>query len=313
MLIPEAQTLDKVERHRWDPVMWAMQLFKQPKGMGILCDPDHPAFKGFPTDFHSDWQWRSLLDQSEALVYMDMPAGFSPIIQVVPDFNTNLPMSLLMELSVEKGSLMICTIDLLNRDSDPLATNALLRSLLDYMGSSSFRPANGIPMEQLEELLAPSPSYGFESEQPDFSAAVVNIQAAGRATIGTNERWTPESKADEIIALGEDFTYHVDGSLFRDHNQGIWYDRDLKVSLTCTPGFSGSFYVFMKDQYEEGRAAHLWFCGQDKGQLLRYDRGGTWLKYAITPGMTAGGEILFRANTMNGPNATVRQIVLIAD
>ncbi|MCP5528738.1 MAG: glycoside hydrolase, partial [Verrucomicrobiales bacterium] len=28
-----------------------------PTTLGILCDPKHPALEGFPTDFHSNWQW----------------------------------------------------------------------------------------------------------------------------------------------------------------------------------------------------------------------------------------------------------------
>ena len=313
LLIPEAETLEKVEKHRWNPVFWAMQLFQQSKGMGILCDPDHPVFDAFPTGFHSDWQWRSLLDQSEALVYDYKSSRLDPVIQVVPDFNTNLPMSLLMETRAGKGSLVICTIDLLNREQDSLTTDALLASLLDYMDSPAFRPDARIQMEELDELLKATAPNSFTSEQPDLNKALVNVSAGILASIGTNKLWAPENGADLVDTLADGFSYHVDGSIFRDHNMGVWYERDLKVQVSCPAGFSGHFYVFLDDPYAEGRAAHLWFCGQDKGELRRYDRGGAWLEYRISPEMSAAGELIFLANTMNGPNSTVKQIVIVPD
>lgn len=39
------------------PAFWNMRLFNQVGTLGILCDPAHPAFDGFPTEAHSDWQW----------------------------------------------------------------------------------------------------------------------------------------------------------------------------------------------------------------------------------------------------------------
>ena len=48
------------------PAFWNMRLFNQVGTLGILCDPAHPAFDGFPTEAHSDWQWADLLGRFSA-------------------------------------------------------------------------------------------------------------------------------------------------------------------------------------------------------------------------------------------------------
>ncbi len=51
-------TADKTigEPNRFGSIFWGQLLFKQVSNLGLLVDPDHPAFSDFPTDYHSDWQ-----------------------------------------------------------------------------------------------------------------------------------------------------------------------------------------------------------------------------------------------------------------
>ncbi len=67
-----------------------------PGTLGILCDPNHPAFADFPTEFHSNWQWFNLLRNSRSMILDAMPAGYRPIVQVIDNSNVrrNLAMSL---------------------------------------------------------------------------------------------------------------------------------------------------------------------------------------------------------------------------
>ena len=42
-----------------------------PHTLGILCDPKHPLFTHFPTEYHSNWQWWELItrvEKSERLI-----------------------------------------------------------------------------------------------------------------------------------------------------------------------------------------------------------------------------------------------------
>ncbi len=313
LVIPEHKTLEHVELSRWNPVFWSYQLFTQPQVMGILCDPGHPALKEFPTDFHSDWQWRNLLDRSEALVIDKAPSGYLPIIQFVPDFNSNHRLSALMEARVGNGALMICNMDLLNNKEHPETASQLLRSILAYMQSRQFMSAPALGAEVVKDLLKVTPEYDHESEEPDASRAVIHIDAAAQATIGKPETWSELHEPDQVIALEKGFAYSVSGSVFKDHNQSVWFDNRLKICVNCPPGFKGSFYVCMKDEYSEGRAAHIYFCGQDKGPLRRYDRSGVWLRFEITPHMARSGELLFDARNDAGPNVTVQKLIVVPE
>ena len=59
-----------------------------PTTLGILCDPKHPAFAEFATDFHSKWQWWYLVTRAAPMILDNLPAGFQPTVQVIDDWFT---------------------------------------------------------------------------------------------------------------------------------------------------------------------------------------------------------------------------------
>ena len=44
-----------------------------PHTLGILCDPKHPVFSDFPTEFHSNWQWWDPVSHSQAMILDSFP------------------------------------------------------------------------------------------------------------------------------------------------------------------------------------------------------------------------------------------------
>ena len=100
LLFPSKKTLINVEPARWHPVFWSYQLFRQPETMGIVCDPNHPMFVNFPTEFYSNWQWRDLLDNSEALVLDGFDKKIKPVVQFVSDFVHSKKMSAILEAKI---------------------------------------------------------------------------------------------------------------------------------------------------------------------------------------------------------------------
>jgi len=128
----------------WSPVMFE----KEPGTMGMLCDPAHPALKGFPTDYYTDWQWARLLPKSRAAVLNALPA-VKPIVQPIDKFNRNDRLGSLFEVGVGKGRLMVCTFNLWDDiDARPEARQ-LLRSLYAYLSL----PASDLPTVSEAELL----------------------------------------------------------------------------------------------------------------------------------------------------------------
>jgi hypothetical protein len=141
LLLPDSGSLANVEKSGWLPVLWSYQLFNtQPVTMGILCNPGHPSLRDFPTAANADWQWRSLLDHSEALVLDDASSGLKPLVQFIPDFNNNKKLAAIFEARVGKGKLLVCTIHLQKIIKTNPEARQLMHSLLEYMKSDKFKP-----------------------------------------------------------------------------------------------------------------------------------------------------------------------------
>jgi hypothetical protein len=123
-----------------------------PGTQGILCDPKHPLFKAFPTEFHSNWQWWQLVKNSEAIVLDSTPQTFRPIVQVVDGFDRNHKLGLILEAKVGKGRLLICSIDLPGLQEHPEGRQ-LLSSLYRYAGSAAFNPQHALEAKTIKAMV----------------------------------------------------------------------------------------------------------------------------------------------------------------
>jgi len=165
LLLPELDRLAESVGGAFESDFWCWPMFRKaalrsgiepaPGTLGILCDPDHPAFAAFPTDFHSHWQWWHLLKNSRPIV-LDATAGtYRPIVQAIDNFARNHKLGVLFETRVGPGKLLICSIDLPGLQRKPQARQ-LLSSLLAYAASEKFTPTEEIAPAALDALL-PSP------------------------------------------------------------------------------------------------------------------------------------------------------------
>ncbi|MBE0655418.1 MAG: glycoside hydrolase family 2, partial [Bacteroidales bacterium] len=133
------------------PVFWSPVHFpNQPGTMGILCDPEHPVFSGFPTEFHSNWQWWDISKFSETLEIDSLKV--EPLVTVMDNFFKNRALTNLFEAKAGNGRLVFSSIDLVNHLDRRLATKQLKSSLLSYMNSGAFNPQFSISIEELEGL-----------------------------------------------------------------------------------------------------------------------------------------------------------------
>jgi len=123
-----------------------------PGTQGILCDPAHPLFRDFPTEFHTNWQWWQLVKHSRAMVLDDTPKAFRPIVQVIDGFDRNHKLGLICEARVGKGRLLICSIDLPGLQAHPEARQ-LLASIMRYLDSKAFNPVNELSPVVVREIV----------------------------------------------------------------------------------------------------------------------------------------------------------------
>lgn len=150
--------LTRVPRHfprgSFEPIFWNRFMFntQQRQTLGLLCDPQHPALKHFPTAFHSDWQWQDVVSRSRGIVMDDLPRELQPIVQVIDDWNTNRKLGLMFECRLGKGKLLVCAADLMNDLDERPAARQLRYSLLSYMTSDAFVAKVDVTVDQLRAL-----------------------------------------------------------------------------------------------------------------------------------------------------------------
>ena len=123
-----------------------------PGTQGFICDPKHPAFAHFPTEFHSNWQWWQIVKPSRPIILDETPADYRPIIHVIDNFARNHKLGLLFETKVGKGKLLVCASPLPGRLDQP-EVSQLMHSLLRYVASPDFDPKTELNRELLKKLL----------------------------------------------------------------------------------------------------------------------------------------------------------------
>lgn len=123
-----------------------------PHTLGILCNPKHPAFTAFPTEYHSNWQWWDAMTHSDVIILSDFDKNLKPIVRIIDDWVTNRPLGLIFEVKVGKGKLLISGVDLLSANDMRPEARQLLYSLMNYMKSDRFDPEISARIEIVTSL-----------------------------------------------------------------------------------------------------------------------------------------------------------------
>jgi hypothetical protein len=149
------------------PVFWNTSWFKMrpPHTLGILCDPKHPAFKDFPTEYHSNYQWWELVHNTQVMDLEDFPANYTPLLQSIDTWFLNRRLGMIVEARVGKGRLLITSIDL----TKGIVARQLQYSLLRYMQSPAFNPPT-VSQSVIEHLFEPRAAKKvnmFTKDSPD--------------------------------------------------------------------------------------------------------------------------------------------------
>lgn len=145
---------------------WNYRMFKticennkkkvSPGTLGILTNPEHPIFKGFPTEMRTNWQWFPVIKESHPLVLDNFAKDYRPIVQVIDNIERNHKLGLVMEWKVGAGKLLVCMSDLEKAAKYPEG-KAFYQSVIDYMRSADFNPSAEITVDELKKKLAEKP------------------------------------------------------------------------------------------------------------------------------------------------------------
>lgn len=136
------------------PIFWSPVHFpKQAGTMGLLLDPNHPAFAYFPTEGHTDWQWWRITTQSKTLCIDSLHTEVTPLIECVDNFANNRRLANLFEAGCLNGKLVVCSLDLLREQEKSPEKKQLLYSIIEYMKSDKFSPTRQTSLEAIGEFL----------------------------------------------------------------------------------------------------------------------------------------------------------------
>jgi len=138
----------------FSPIFWnsVWTRWSPPHTLGVLVDPQHPAFRQFPTDFHSNWQWWQIQQNAQPFILTPM-RKLHPLVQVIDDWVTNRKLGLVFEARVGKGRLIACSADLSSNLESRPAARQLRSSLLHYMNSPDFKPTVSLKPAELQTLI----------------------------------------------------------------------------------------------------------------------------------------------------------------
>lgn len=144
----------KEVKQYFTPVFWNTSWFKMrpPHTTGLYIEQDHPIFRHFPTDYHSDLQWWELVNMAQVMQFTDFPKGFQPIVQSIDTWFVSRKIGMLFEANVGKGRLIMTTMDLTNNLDKRHAARQMMRAIVSYMQSDDFKPQWTIPLERISEL-----------------------------------------------------------------------------------------------------------------------------------------------------------------
>jgi hypothetical protein len=146
-----------------------------PHTLGVLCDPAHPAFSAFPTEYHTNWQWWELIRHSSAMTLDDMPPDLRPVVQVIDTWFEARRLGLVFEARVGGGKLLVTSMDLQSDLPNRAVARQMRRSLLGYVASDSFAPDVSVDLASVQALFrAPSKMEQLgvtataDSQQPGY-------------------------------------------------------------------------------------------------------------------------------------------------
>jgi len=139
----------------FSPIFWnsAYTSGQPPHLLGIFCNDKHPVFDEFPTSYHSDYQWWELLSNADAMILDDFPVSFRPLVHLIDDWYKNRKLGIVWEANINGAKVLVTSVDLITDIENRLSAKQFKYSLLKYVASDKFNPAESVNLSCLENLL----------------------------------------------------------------------------------------------------------------------------------------------------------------
>lgn len=289
------------------PLYWSLTFFPGQgiNTIGLLLRDKHPAFKEFPTDAHSNWQWQAIYKGAKGFYINNFPAIYRPIAQPIDDFHRNNKLASIFELKVGKGKLLVTGFNI--QDKKNPVSQQLKASLEKYMVSDDFAPDYEPNLDSLRKMFVfvePLKSVAPKA----FKNSLLYVEAGKKShAIDRNVDWSPVMDLSEAI---KSTTYSVKAEgVWKDELSSAWQGKQMEVTMHVPQGMIGTFYVFFHDWNNLGRQADIEFEGRPY-TLGRHDKEGQWIKLHVMREDSNDGVLKLKVNTSKGPSIMISKIAL---
>lgn len=145
---PTKEAIPQSIASQFSPDFWSVGNFPQQEGaMGLLMNPAHPLFEGFPVRPWSAWPWWQM-SRGRAIL---LPRRVKPLVRVLDCYKFLRPLGLLAECRVGQGRLMLSGMGL-RLHQERVEVRALTAALWRYMASEAFAPQTNMTEAELQAI-----------------------------------------------------------------------------------------------------------------------------------------------------------------
>jgi len=292
------------------PLYWSMADFpgqeRENNTIGMIVQHDHPAFKKFPTDVHSDWQWERIYKNARAFNLKGYPEDFKPIAQPVHDFHRSNKLGAVFELKVGKGKLLVCGFELPGKEEQGnIVADQLMSSILAYMNSDDFNPEFDRDISSLRSLFAKQ-DISSEEASSAFENMLLYVESGVRKV---SDGW---SILSDRYQLKDGVYYRVEcDRVVKDAKQTGWLGKEIAIDINCPKGIPGSLTIFFSGA--EGRLppGELSFEGRNYSLSERKPDGS--LKLNVMREDTKDGILRIRIKTSDQSDVVISKLELLKE
>ncbi len=270
------------------PIFWnaAWGGCQPPHTLGILCDPNHPALAGFPTDSHSNWQWWELQKDARPFI-LTKHHDLLPVVQIIDDWQTNRKLGYVFEAKVGKGKLLACSFDIGSNLETRMVARQMRASLLDYLASDDFAPGLALGKPDLEELVTVPPM----------------LQRLGaKITTSNAENGFPATNAID----GDPMTiWHTEFS-----QRQVAPPYDLTVTLPKEAAISAMVFTQRRDNVPNGQPAEIELLDAKGASITRAEvpLNAASHRIALPKGTTLTSFVIRVHKTHSGPFGSLAEL-----
>ena len=310
--------------------------------LGLLVDDSHPALAGFPTSYHSDFQWNRM---SRSPVYAVNVANITnadgemiqPIVEAINSAHHQATLGLLYEMKVGAGKLVISTMGLNALRATYPEAKALRDSILDYMNSDAFDPEFEVTLDKVSvnvrtvQLALPSAvGFSFEKNTGDdyytvtitttgtnyeysfdginYSSSPVKVDCAGGSTVTgyvrlrANNGYSPSPAVTGSLTLGYTITVTVAAGLGGSVTGGGYFMENDPVTVIATADAGYIFEGWYENSVKIAGANETYSFSATANRALE---ARFVPKYTITVAAGTGGSVAGGGDFMQGAAVAV--------